>query len=89
MPGRSLISLISTIFWRLRCLGGLLLLEKAELAEVENLADRRAGVGDDFDQIEPGFVSQLLRVGEIEDAAIVAAMYSTKYRTGPVSTRPQ
>src|ERR1700677_3701822 len=42
--------------------GGLLLLEKAILPEIEDLADRRGGVGDDFDQIERGLVGELLGV---------------------------
>src|SRR5579863_406934 len=52
-------------------LGGFLLLEKAELAEIEDLADRRARGGDDLDQVEPGIVGQLLRIGEIDDAAVL------------------
>ena len=36
--------------------GGLLLLEKTELAVVEDLADRRRCIGHDLDQIEPGLL---------------------------------
>ena len=53
-------------------LGRLLLLEEAVFPEIEDLADRRRGVGNDFDQIERGFFRELLRVGEIDDAAILA-----------------
>ena len=53
----------------LALLGGFLLLEKAEFAEVENFADRRLGVGNDLDEIEPGFLGKSLRVGEIDDPA--------------------
>ena len=32
----------------------------------------RAGVGDDFDEVEPGLFSEALRVGEIDDAFVLA-----------------
>jgi hypothetical protein len=49
----------------------LLLLEKAVLAEIEDFADRGAGVGDDLDEIESGFIGQTLRIGEIDDPAVL------------------
>ena len=47
------------------------MLKKAELAEIENFADRRLGVGNDLDQVERGFVGKLLSFGDLDDAAIV------------------
>src|SRR5208283_5122205 len=52
-------------------LGRLLLLEKPEFAEVEDLADGRGRIGDDFDQIERRLLGQALGVCEIDDAVIV------------------
>src|SRR5262249_47526033 len=51
-------------------LGGLLLLQKAVFAEIENLADWRGRVWDDFDQVEGGFFCEPLGVCEIDDAVI-------------------
>ena len=53
-------------------LRGLFLLEKAVFAEIEDLADRRGRVGDDFDQVERGFFGEPLGVCEIDDAVIVS-----------------
>ena len=53
-------------------LGRLFLLEEAVLPEIEDLANRRRGVGDDLDQVEPGLLSLALRVGEIDHPLILA-----------------
>ena len=72
MPGAQLDFLDLDDLLALALLGRFLLLEEAELSEIEDFADRRSGVGDDLDEIERGFFGQLLRVREIDDAAILA-----------------
>ena len=62
MPGPQLDLLDLDHLLALARLGGLLLLEEAVLAEIEDLADRRGRVGDDFDQIERSLVGELLGV---------------------------
>ena len=72
MPGLQLDLLDLDHLLTLARLGRLLLLKEAKLAEIEDLADRRGRVGNDFDQIERRFVSELLRVCKVDDAAILA-----------------
>ena len=55
MPGRSLISLTSMTFCFLRASFLRLLFFVFVFAEIEDLANRRIGVGRHLDEIEPGF----------------------------------
>ena len=57
MLGRSLISLTSMIFLFLASFVLFLLFFVFELAEIEDFADRRVGIGRDLDQIEAGIGS--------------------------------
>ena len=52
----------------LALLGRLLLLEEAELAEIEDFADRRRGVGDDLDEIEGRFFREALGLRDVDGA---------------------
>ncbi len=52
-------------------LGRLLLLKKAELAVIEDLADRRVRGRDDLHEIKSGVLSQLQSVGELDDALVL------------------
>ena len=52
--------------------GGLLLLEKAEFAVIENFADGRLGGRNDLDEVQSGFFGDLLRILDLDDAAVMA-----------------
>ncbi len=53
-------------------LGGLFLLVETEFSVIENFADRRIGVGDDFHQIEPVFFRQAQSFDNVDHPAILA-----------------
>jgi hypothetical protein len=72
MPGRSLISLISTIFCFLRASAAFFCSCELEFAVVQHLADRRIGVGHDLDQIDAGLFGDGERLDQGHDAAILA-----------------
>ena len=64
--GRTRISLTWT--WCCFCLRELLLLRVLELAEVDDLADRRALVGSDLDQVETRLASRFQGLARRHDA---------------------
>ena len=72
MPGRSLISLISTIFWRLRASAAFFCSVKRIFAVIEDFADRGIGVGHDLHQIEPVFFRQAQSFDNVDHPAILA-----------------
>jgi hypothetical protein len=55
----------------LACLGGLLLGLILESTDIEDLADRRLGVGGNLDEVESGVGCDLQRLLDGDDAAIV------------------
>src|SRR5690606_17694437 len=59
---------------------GLLVLE---LAVVHDLADRRAGVGGDLDEVEPGLVGQAHRLGRLDDADLLVVGADDADRADP------
>jgi len=53
-------------------LGGLLLVGVFQLAEIEDLDDRRNGIWGDFDEVEPGFFSRQQCLVDGNIAAVVS-----------------
>jgi hypothetical protein len=55
-------------------LGGLLLVGVFELAEIEDLGDRRFGIGGYFDEIEAKFLGEAQRLIDRDDAPVLSAV---------------
>jgi hypothetical protein len=72
-------------------LGGLLLVGVFQLAEIEDLDDRRLGVGGDFDEVEAGFLSQGESIVDRYNAPVLSAVVDELNLGNPdvlVRTRP-
>jgi hypothetical protein len=60
-------------------LGRLLLLLILELAVIEQLADRRCGIGGDLDKIEPGLLGQDDRLRDRDGAFVASVLVDQVY----------